>query len=84
MVFPVPFLCMSWHPHVQVPQWVGVGVVEEEEGEEVDFASMVAVWHGLMAPEEIPMGVEVEHIGMDLRTVGDVVGQDNHMVRLRA
>ena len=77
---------MSRHPHVQVLQWVGVGVVEEGEGEGegVDFASMVAVWHDLMAPEEIPMGVEVEHIGIDVRTVGVAVGQDNHIVSLRA
>ena len=75
---------MSWHPHVQVSQWVGVGVVEEEEGEGGDFASMVEVRHGLMAPKGIPMGVEVEGTGMDVKTVGVVVGLDNHMGRLKA
>ena len=56
-------------------QWKEVLVVEEEEGEveEGNFACMLEVLHGLMAPEVNPMGEGVEGNGMDKDVVEVVV-----------
>lgn len=56
-------------------QWKEVVVVEEEEGEveEGNFACILEVLHGLMAPEVNPMGEGVEGIGMDKDVVEVVV-----------
>ena len=61
-----------------------VVVVEEGEAEEGNFASMLEVSHGLMAPEVTPMGEGVEGIEMDKNVVGVVVRLDNQMTSLTA
>ena len=56
-------------------QWkeVVVAVVEEGEVEDGNFACILEVLHGLMAPEVNPMGEGVEGIGMDKDVVEVVV-----------
>lgn len=55
---------------------------EEGEGEVVDFARALGVWHGLMVLWAIPMGEGVGDIDMDKGAVGVVVVLDNEMGHL--
>lgn len=48
-------------------------VVEEGEAEDGNFACMLEVLHGLMAPKVNPMGEGVKGIGMDKDVVEVVV-----------